>query len=178
MSDKTPLNPVAEAQARIALRYSRARPARQPQAIGPVVEAIVRRAAPAKGPAIGRLKARWSEIVGEGIARYCRPEKLTSTRTGRTLILRVVPSAAPVIQHQAEVIRQRVSVAAGGSITGLRLVQGPLAGTPKPPPPLRKVGPAERAALERQASGIADPGLRAALVALGEAVLAGTGDSR
>lgn len=178
MSDKTPLNPVAEAQARIALRYSRGRQQRQPQPIGPVVEAIVRKAAPSKGPAIGRLKARWSEIVGEGIARYCRPEKLTSTRTGRTLILRVVPSAAPLVQHQAEVIRQRVSVAAGGSITGLRLVQGPLAGTPQPPPRRRPLSAAEREGLERQASGIADPGLRAALVALGEAVLADSGDSR
>ena len=33
---------------------------------------------------------------------------------GRVLTLRVLPQAAPMVQHQSETIRQRVSVAAGG----------------------------------------------------------------
>ena len=42
------------------------------------------------------------------------------------LTLLVVPQAAPMVQHQSETLRQRVSVSAGGDITAIRIKQGPL----------------------------------------------------
>ncbi len=136
-------------------------------------ERIVRKSGGAKMPAIEMLKARWREIAGEQLWKYCRPEKLSGGKNGRILVLRVLPQAAPIVQHQSETIRERVSIAAGGDVTGIRIVQGPLTGGPVPAPrrKVRALSPAERTELESGAAGIQDDRLRAAIVALGAAVL-------
>jgi hypothetical protein len=174
MVNRSSLDPIAEARARVALRYNRARSVKPPPPdIGRVAAKYARKALPEAGSGLPRLKARWAEIVGEGIAKYCQPEKLTGGKSGRTLTVRVIPQAAPIIQHRSGDIRQRVSVAAGGDIARLKIVQGPLSRskpeTRKNPP--RTLSPQELAWLEDGVKPIENPALRAAIVALGKAVL-------
>ena len=78
------------------------------------------------------------------------------------------------MQHQSETIRQRVSVAAGGDITAIRIVQGPIsrgAETVTYRPRARPLTPEEAEIVETGARRIDNPRLRAAIVALGKAVL-------
>lgn len=173
----TSLDPIAEARAQVKLRYSRARPVRAPmKPLGLMAERVGRKAGTAKLPPLKQIQINWRQIVGEQIWRWCQPEKITASKEGRILTLMVVPQAAPMIQHQSEIIRQRVSVAAGGDITSIRILQGQV----------RRTGPsefrrrsraltqAEKAEVAAHAEPIGNPRLRAAIVALGEAVLSAT----
>ena len=152
----------------------RGRAAKPPMAqIGVAAERLTRKSGGAKMPAIKMLQTRWREIAGDQLYKYCRPERLSGGKDGRVLTLRVLPQAAPMVQHQSETIRQRVSVAAGGDITSIKLVQGPLktGETPKPRRAPRPLTPKERADLEASTASIKDDRLRAAIVALGAAML-------
>lgn len=162
-----------EAMARARLKRLRAKPAFQPRnTLGRNIRKITRKHLKGTGSPLAKIRDDWEKIVGERLAKHCRPEKLSGAKTGRTLTLRVVPAAAALIQHQSETIRQRVSVVAGGSIAKLKLVQGPLpsqkSAYKKPPRPLSG---AEREALEESTAKIESPALKAAIVALGRAVL-------
>lgn len=174
MAKRSSLDPIAEAEARLALRHRRGKALRQSTApIGQAASRLARKIVPDKGSSLERLKARWSEVVGEGVAKFCRPEKIAGTKEGRVLTLRVIPAAAPLIQHQSEEIRQRISVAAGGDIARLKIVQGPLGGPAlaKPGTRPRSLSADEVAWLEEGVRPISDPALRAATIALGKAVL-------
>ncbi len=172
---RSSLDPLEEARARVKLRYSRAKPERPlPKTIGTLAHRYARDKMPTKGPAIGRLRLLWADIVGAQIARVCEPEKIGSggKDKGRVLTVRCIPAASTMIQHQSELIRQRVSVSLGGDVREVRIVQGPLAGQPAPVVS-RKARPltaAERAALEASVATIEDIALRQAVFALGEAV--------
>ena len=163
-----------EALARIRLRHKRARPVRTyATPFGQAARRVTRKAAKQGGSPLAILKDQWPEIVGEEIARYCRPEKITGNKAGRTLTLLVLPAAAPLIQHQSETIRQRVSVAAGGDIAKLKITQGQLGPARRKPSPTpkRTLSPNELTELEASTEAITDPALRQAIVALGKAVL-------
>jgi len=162
-----------EAMARARLRRMRAKPAFQPRnTLGRNIRKITRKHLKGTGSPISKLRDDWEKIVGERLARLTRPEKISGAKAGRTLTLRVLPAAAALIQHQSETIRQRVSVGAGGNITKLKLIQGPLRATDKPlPKPARPLTAQEREALEAGTQKIEDPALKAAIVALGRAVL-------
>lgn len=136
-------------------------------------ERIGRKSGAKKLPPIQVLRQRWREIAGEQLYKYCRPEKLSGGKDGRVLTLRVIPQAAPMVQHQSETLRQRVSVSAGGDITSIRIVQGPLTTTDTKPlrRRTRALSPKERKQLEESSAGIADSKLREAIVALGAAML-------
>lgn len=157
------------------LRYMRATRAHSGmRQIGLAAERIGRKSGAKKLPPIQVLRQRWREIVGEQLYKYCRPEKLSGGKDGRVLTLRVLPQAAPMVQHQSETLRQRVSVSAGGDITAIRIVQGALQSQEHKVLRRRKTRPLtaqERKALEDRVSGIADKKLRDAIVALGEAML-------
>lgn len=172
---RSTLDPIEEARARVRLKYMRARRAHPgAPAIGLVAQRISRKSKSGKLPAIRLLRQRWEHIVGPKLYRFCRPEKITGTKGDRTLVLKVLPAAAPLIQHQSATIRERVSVAAGGDVTKIKLVQGPLTpggATSPPPAPARQLTPEERTKLKTDSERIADPALRAAIVALGAAVL-------
>lgn len=175
MVKRSTLDPLEEARARVRLRYAKAKAVHPgPGTLGKAAMRITRKRLPKSTATIGRLKLDWENIVGEQLNRLCRPEKLGATRGGRQLTLKVIPAAAGLVQHQSEMIRQRVSVAAGGDITKLKLVQGPLTDgrnrpitAPRPEP----LSPEQHAALVASARDIDDEKLRAAIVALGEAVL-------
>ncbi|MBK75089.1 MAG: hypothetical protein CME85_06265 [Henriciella sp.] len=174
---RSSLDPLEEARARIRLRHARAKPVKPiAKTIGTLSQRITRDRLPKKGPAIGRLKLVWAEIVGPQISRVCEPEKIGSggKGKGRVLTVQCIPAAATMIQHQSELIRQRVSVSLGGDIAEIRIKQGPLSrqAAPKPVRALRPLTPEERASLEASVARIEDRSLREAVLALGEAVLA------
>ena len=175
MVQRSSLDPIEEARALVKLRYTRARALRPPmKPIALTADRVGRKAGTAKLPPLKLLQARWRQIAGEQIYKFSHPEKLSSSKDGRILTLRVVPQAAPLIQHQSETIRQRVSVAAGGDITAIRIVQGPIqrgAETVAWRPKSRPLTPEEAKTAESSASRIENPRLRAAIVALGKAVL-------
>lgn len=159
------------------MRATRAHPGMRQ--IGLTAERIGRKSGAKKLPPIQVLRQRWREIAGEKLYQYCRPEKLSGGKDGRVLTLKVIPQAAPLVQHQAETIRQRVSVAAGGDVTSIRIVQGTLSTGEKQTPTrsFRRLTAQERADLESRTTGIENTSLRAALVALGEAMLAAETDT-
>jgi hypothetical protein len=71
------------------------------------------------------LKARWREVVGEGLAQRTEPIKLVKGRAGGVLELKVDGPAAALIQHQAPEILARVNLFLGeGVVERLRIVQG------------------------------------------------------
>lgn len=173
MTTRSSLDPLEEARARVKLRYAKAKPAHPgPATLGIAAMRLTRKKLPKKAATLSRLKVNWSEIVGAQLGRLCRPEKLTPAKGGRCLTLTVIPAAAGLVQHQSEIIRQRVSVSAGGDITAIKIIQGPL-GAPRRIQPKRHtpLTPAQYDALIASAAKIDDRNLRAAIVALGEAVL-------
>lgn len=174
MTIRSSLDPLEEARARVRLRYQRARAVRPlPKTLGAAVTGVARKTLPEKGPAIGRLKLQWAEIVGASIARVCEPEKIGAGNKGRVLTIKCIPAASTMIQHQSDLIRQRVSVSLGGDVREIRIKQGPLTRTPLPKPskPKRPLTGDEREALLASVETIEDTALRKAVLALGEAVL-------
>ena len=173
MVKRSSLDPLEEARARVKLRYAKTKPVRPgPGTIGVAAMRLTRKKLPQKAATLSRLKVQWTEIVGEQLARLCRPEKLTPAKGGRRLTLMVIPAAAGLVQHQSEIIRQRVSVAAGGDITNIKILQGHFGATPN----VKKrqnipLTAEQREALLASAENIEDKKLRDAIVALGEAVL-------
>ncbi|MCR9269300.1 MAG: DciA family protein [Hyphomonadaceae bacterium] len=173
MVKRSSLDPLEEARARVKLRYAKAKPVHPgPGTIGTAAMRLTRKKLPQKAATLSRLKVEWTEIVGEQLARLCRPEKLSPAKGGRRLTLMVIPAASGLVQHQSEIIRQRVSVAAGGDITAIKILQGHFGPAPK----VTKKGhipltPEQRDALIASAASIDDKKLRDALVSLGEAVL-------
>ncbi|MAN46246.1 MAG: DUF721 domain-containing protein [Alphaproteobacteria bacterium] len=179
MVTRSSLDPIEEARARVRLRYMRARRAHQGMnQIGLAAERIGRKSGAKKLPPIQVLRQRWREIAGEQLYKYCRPERLSGGKAGRVLTLKVLPQAAPMVQHQSETLRQRVSVSAGGDITAIKIVQGALQSSDVKPlrRKTRPLTPKERQELEASAARIQDEKLRAAIVALGTAMLTAEDD--
>ena len=135
------------------------------------------------GQGVDGLKSRWSDIVGQTVARRTEPSKLVTPRGGggATLELRVAGAAATLIQHQAPDILARVNLFLGpGAVTRLRIVQGPLRGLPGREAAValaarrRPKGPLDAAAEQRLAEDLAafpEGRLKAALARLGREVL-------
>ncbi|MEL6285860.1 MAG: DciA family protein [Pseudomonadota bacterium] len=167
------LDPIAEANARAALRHRRARGLRPPPpGIGALAAKLARAALPDKGSALETMKSRWADAVGEKIAKYAAPSKISTSRTGRILVLRVIPAAAPLVQHQQGQILERIALVGAGHFDGLRLIQGPLTDDPVPPARTkRSLSPAELSWLSDSVKEIDSPALRAATISLGKAVL-------
>jgi hypothetical protein len=132
------------------------------------------------------LLMQWPAIVGERLAGICAPEKLQWPARGRkaspdrpqepaTLTLRVEPGFGLEVQHLAPVIAERVNGHLGWRCVGrVTLRQQSLESRPTeparrtPPPP----DPAARTRAQAATQGVAEEGLRAALVNLGERALA------
>jgi len=173
MVKRSSLDPLEEARARVKLRYAKAKPVHPgPGTLGKAAMRLTRKALPKKGATLSRIKVQWPEIVGEQLARLCRPEKLTPAKGGRRLTLMVIPAAAGLVQHQSEMIRQRVSVAAGGDITAIKILQGHFDKAPSHfKAKVTPLTPEQKEALIASAQSIEDEKLRDAIVALGEAVL-------
>lgn len=174
MVKRSSLDPLEEARARVRLRYAKAKPiAPTPSTIGKAALKIARKKLPKSGTTLQHLVDQWNDIVGPQLSKLCRPEKVASVKGGRKLTLIVVPAAAGLVQHQSEMIRQRVSVAAGGDITKIQIVQGSVGQTPTTikTPLSVPLNAADQKTLEDSVKSIDDKDLRVALIALGEAIL-------
>lgn len=172
LSADQPLDLIEEAMARARLKRMRARPSRPPPKLGHDVRKLVRKHAKGGSTSISKLKDNWESLIGEELAKFCRPEKLTGSKAARTLVLKVHPAAATRIQHESETIRQRVSVAAGGMVSKLKIIQGTLEKRKLSPLARRRtLTAAEKANLQETTKCIENPKLRAALRSLGEAVI-------
>jgi len=130
------------------------------------------------------LQARWREIAGDVLARRTEPVRVVKGRGGAAGVLevRVDGAAAPLIQHQAPDLIQRVNLFLGeGSVSRLRIVQGlvraPVAASTAAAPVLRRRKAPLSAAQEAELSkGLADAPegpLKGALQRLGRAVMRG-----
>lgn len=126
------------------------------------------------------LAGRWPEIVGEKLAAVSEPLRVTPGKGGGTLIIRAPSAAAPMIQHAAEHILQRVNLASGSRIKALKIDQtlAPSKRLRKPTPEREPLSLEERSQLTTTLSEVRAPDLRRALAELGEAVLASSKSRR
>jgi hypothetical protein len=149
-----------------------------------VVPRIVGETLARQGFASAELVTRWSEIVGVDIAVHSEPVKIQwprpadgEEREPGTLVLRVQGPAAIEIQHQGEIICERVNRFFGWrAIARLALRQAPLRRNARKAPDesktaARTAGEAQMSAkLSERLSEICDEKLKAALTRLAVAV--------
>lgn len=151
---------------------------------GGLVQPQIKRASESRGFAVSRLLTHWTEVVGEDIAKLCRPVKVGYARQGMgaTLTLLARGAAGPMLQPQLPKIRERVNACYGyNAVSQIRITQTAATGfgegqaafsgpsrkaADRPAPPGQKAE-AQGAA---EAAEISDPGLRAALAGLGARV--------
>jgi hypothetical protein len=141
----------------------------------------IRTVGESRGFAVTRLLTQWAEIVGEDLARSTRPLKVGYSRDGlgATLTVLTASAQAPMVQMQLPAIKDRVNACYGyNAIARISLTQTAPTGfaegqaqfmpAPKPQP---KPDPEIQARAAAAAGGVTDPGLRAALEALGKNIL-------
>jgi hypothetical protein len=151
-----------------------------PRALGEAVAALTRPIVGKRGFVRGGLVAEWETIVGERLAASSFPERVSyppkQSRNG-TLHLRVASgSLAMELQHLEPQLIEKINGYLGyDAIARVRLIQGPIPQAQRPaarPLPPRSLSEEEEAVLAQGLAGVGDPELRAALAALGRAVMA------
>jgi hypothetical protein len=153
-----------------------AKPARRQglRAIGAAMPAITKTSLMKRGFAAARVIAAWPDIVGPLLSSCSIPERLVKDRAGTepTLLVKVAPGAALELQHLEPLVIERINTHFGfRAVARLKLKQGPVTRLAAPATPRRKpVDPAVEKDLERRLTGIADPGIQSALLALGRVV--------
>jgi hypothetical protein len=182
---RRPLPTAAEA-AEILGRKRSHPPRRPPPAAGRSLTKMLKGLEEKFGKGPGVLSARWPEIIADKrLARFTEPVKLIKLRgdAGTILELKVDGPAAALIQHQAEDILARVNMVLGsGTVTRLRIVQGPVKPRPEQRQPVRRKrssGPLDAAAeaeLAKTLERAPDNALKTALLKLGRAVMRETSD--
>jgi protein-disulfide isomerase len=129
-----------------------------------------------RGVSVARLKAEWSAIVGQDLARLTQPDGLLAGRgakAGKALRLRVAGAAALEVQHSSGQVVERVNAYFGHKfIDEIRLVQGAIA-RPAAPRPLPAPDPQVTRRITAKVAEVKDPELRAALARLGARIASG-----
>jgi hypothetical protein len=125
----------------------------------------------------GSIVSRWREIVGERYAKVSSPESIrfpSGRKAGGALTLLVEGAHAPLIQHLAPIIIERVNRFFGyQAINRVVFRQGkPPAAPPKPKRPDLRPVPKELGEGLRE---IADPELRACLESLASQITVSSG---
>ncbi|MGZ9809085.1 DUF721 domain-containing protein [Pseudoroseicyclus sp. H15] len=148
------------------------------------VEAIlapdIRKGAESRGFAVSRLVTHWEEVVGEDLARLCKPVEVSYAKggMGASLVVLVQGANAPVMEMEKERLRARVNACYGyNAIARIRLTQTaptgfaegqtPFSAKPEKPAPDKRA----EASAASLTEGVKDEGLRAALAVLGANVL-------
>ena len=150
-----------------------------------LIEGCVGPAFAAQGFASTDILAAWPEIVGERLARYCRPSKLEWPRRRRTggetdgeprdagtLVVRVEGVFAIELQHLAPVVIQRINAHYGWACVGRIVLQQDRVGRGGARASRSIVDPGRAGEVARAVAAIEDEGLRAALDRLGIATVA------
>lgn len=129
-----------------------------------------------QGFASAELVTRWAEIAGAEIAAHSEPIRIQwprpavgEERQPGTLVLRVAGPAAIEIQHQSDVVCERINRFFGWrAVARVALRQAPLKrGAQKP---RRGADPASAERVAQTMPEVADADLKAALARLGAAV--------
>ena len=146
-----------------------------------LIESCIGPAFAAQGFASTDILAAWADIVGERLARHCRPSKLEWPRRRRksedapdsgTLVVRVEGVFAIELQHLAPVVIQRINAHYGWACVGRIVLQQDRVGRGGPAASRPSVDPERRGAVAHAVARIEDEGLREALDRLGIAVVA------
>ena len=148
----------------------------QIRAVGANVEKLMKPIFGARGFGAAAVVTEWEKIVGPVLARSTVPERIAyaqGERSEGTLHLRVGSSSLALeLQHLEPQMIERINSHFGyRAVARIRIAQGPVkrVETPKPKP-RPALAPEKRVALERKLGAIDDPGLKAALRSLGEAI--------
>jgi hypothetical protein len=152
--------------------------------IADLVGGMLGPAAKKRGFASIDLFAYWPEIVGSGFADHTQPERLNWPRRlddggehgfePATLTVRCEGARALLLQYEEQAIVERINAIFGfRAVAKLRIVQKPIVriGLNRPKP-LGTLSEAGERALRDEVAGVADDGLREALLKLGRAVKA------
>jgi hypothetical protein len=133
------------------------------------------------GFAYGDLLSQWAAIVGEDIARACRPERISwprqagesRQRQGGILILRAMPGQALELHYETPRLMERINAFYGYSaIIAIKIRQATADAAKPARRPLAPLALDEAAALDAELDGIGDDALRQALHRLGAGTLA------
>lgn len=147
-----------------------------PRALAATLPKVTKPVLAKHGRAYAALIGEWTNIVGPALAEVSLPEKLATPANamGAVLTVRVAGAAATEFQHLAPQIVDRINTYLGyAAVTRLKLVQAPLPGPQRRPPPRpRPPSPAARQAISETVEAVADDALRSALTRFGEAVAA------
>jgi hypothetical protein len=128
------------------------------------------------------IVTRWTEIVGDDLARDVAPDRIRFSRGKRSdgvLHVRVAGAAALELQHRIPAIVERVNTFFGyPAVARVRMVQAPMAvGEERRPTDRRRpLDAATEAALADAVRNVADDRLREALLRLGRAIRSARGD--
>jgi hypothetical protein len=152
------------------------------QPIADLIGGLLGPAAKKRGFASVDLFAYWPDIVGSSFADYTQPERLNWPRRlddggeqgfePATLTVRCEGSRALLLQYEERAVIERINAIFGfRAVAKLRIVQMPIVhfGSQRPKP-LGPVSAATEQKLTEEVAGIADDGLRDALLKLGRAV--------
>ncbi|WP_233192996.1 DUF721 domain-containing protein [Acidimangrovimonas sediminis] len=166
-------------------RPSNKPPARRMRGFEPasgLLKERIRKAGESRGFAVTRLLTHWAEIAGADIAACARPVKVTYPRDGfgATLTLLTTGARAPEVEMQKTRIVERVNACYGYAAISRVLItqtaptgfsEGQVEFTPAPKAPPAAPPPEVRQRAAQASGEVQDPGLRAALEALGQNVL-------
>lgn len=124
------------------------------------------------------IVTRWAEIVGARYADVSSPESIRfppGRKSGGVLTLIVEGAHAPILQHVAPVIVERVNRFFGyPAIERVSFRQGRVAGPAKRPAPAAPLPPIS-VELGESLRGVVDPELRAVLESLAQGLVASEG---
>jgi len=121
--------------------------------LGTILERLLKARAPLRRRRQNPIFQRWTEVVGETLARRCRPVAVYKG----VLQVEVVDSVwIQELQMQKRVLLERARrVASGSGLTDIRFVLGwkrdPSCPSPRMPPPLRPLSREEEAWIEETA---------------------------
>jgi len=164
-----------QAAARRALAQHRIRVRQGPARTIPEAQARLFAQIAARAPlTVEALTASWEAVLGEKLARLCWPEKIGEGKGGRTLTVRAPGVAAPLVQHAAPILLERLNHAhAKARFVRLSVLHaaGPRPRT-APKPPVAPARPAAPVTPDPALAQVEDPALRAALERLHAAVMA------
>lgn len=160
-----------------------------PRPLAATIGGLTRQALGKRGFAEAGLITEWASIVGDALAAASRPDRLSlppGRRDGGTLKIRVAGGVATELQHLEPIILERINGHFGyRAVDRLVLIHAPVDNIgaardsrKKARPPRRAPNPAGMAEIESRLNDVDDPEIRAALIRLGQAMLAdrGSGD--
>jgi len=138
-----------------------------PRPLSALVPRLTRPAFRRRAPATAQVLADWSAIVGPAIAAVTTPRRVSAG----TLTIACAGPIAMELQYLSAELIGRINAHLGSqTVAALRFVQ--TAALPLPPLPIQTTPADVTAAADQAVAGLPDGELRAALAALGRAVLA------